>query len=184
MHGPSSLLEVHELLVLLPHHACGDVVGVEGIVELSPRHLVIHRVSGGVVGPPRTGVTPQLLRGKEGLLHLGVAQEPKLGLHHPKPVVGLKRLSYLSEERWVRSRDVIVGDWSWSRSISCPIATTGRVDNELLQQLGLLIAGLKYQGDCLSQTWRWRRVPVPLGVLGPIPSVVSVHHSVIQTCYH
>jgi hypothetical protein len=66
-------------------------------------------VSGGVVGPPCAGVTPQLLRGEEGLLHLGAAQEPKFGLHHPKPVVGLKRLSCLSEERQVRSREVAVG---------------------------------------------------------------------------
>jgi hypothetical protein len=36
VHEPSSLLEVHELLALLPHHACGDVVGAEGITELSP----------------------------------------------------------------------------------------------------------------------------------------------------
>jgi hypothetical protein len=35
MHGPPSLLEVHEFLALLPHHACGDVVGTEGIAELS-----------------------------------------------------------------------------------------------------------------------------------------------------
>jgi hypothetical protein len=55
-------------------------------------------VSGGVVGPPRVGVTPQLLRGEEGLLHLGAAQEPKLGLHHSKPVVGLQR-SYPSQAR-------------------------------------------------------------------------------------
>jgi hypothetical protein len=52
MHGPSSLLEVHELLALLSHHACGDVVGAEGIAELSPRYMVICGVSGGVVGPP------------------------------------------------------------------------------------------------------------------------------------
>jgi hypothetical protein len=58
------------------------------------------------------------------------------------------------------------------------------VGNELPQQLGLLVAGLKDRGDSLSQTWQWRRVPVPLGVLGPSPYVVSVHHSVIQTCYH
>jgi hypothetical protein len=57
MHGPSSLLEVHELLALLPHHACGDVVGAEGITELNPRHMVIHGASGGVVGPPHAGVT-------------------------------------------------------------------------------------------------------------------------------
>jgi hypothetical protein len=109
MHGPSSLLEVHEFLVLLPHHACGDVVDAEGIVELSPRHLVIRGASGGVVGPPCAGVTPQLLRSEEGLLHLGAAQEPELGLHHLQPVVGLQRLSCLSEEQRVRSREVAVG---------------------------------------------------------------------------
>jgi hypothetical protein len=123
VHRPSSLLEVHELLVLLPHHACGDVVGAEGIAELSPRHMVIRRASGGVVGPPRAGVTPQLLHSEEGLRHLRAAQEPERGLHHPKPVVGLKRLSCLGEEWRVCSRKVAVGGQSWSRSISCPIAT-------------------------------------------------------------
>jgi hypothetical protein len=99
-------------------------------------------VSGGVVGPPRVGVTQQLLHGEEGLLHYGAAQEPKLGLHHPKPVVGLKRLSCLGEEWQMRSREVAVGGQSWSGSISCPIITTGGVVNELPQQLDLLIAGL------------------------------------------
>jgi hypothetical protein len=143
MHGPSSLLEVHELLALLPHHACGDLVGAEGIVELSPRHLVVRGASGGVVGPPRPGVTPQLLCGEEGLLHLSAVQEPELGHHHPKPVVGLKRLSCLSEEQRVRSHEDVVGGRSWSGSISYPIATTGGVGNKLLQQLSLLITGLK-----------------------------------------
>jgi hypothetical protein len=111
MHGSSSLLEVHELLALLPHHACGDVVGVKSIAKLSQQHLVIRGASGGVVGPPRNGVTPQLLCGEEGLLHFSAAQEPKLGLHDPKPVVSLKRLSCLGEERWMRSREVAVGGW-------------------------------------------------------------------------
>jgi hypothetical protein len=182
VHGPSSLLEVHELLVLLSHHACRDVVGVEGTAELSPWHLVIRRASGGVVGPQHAGVTPQLLCGEEGLLHLGAAQEPELGLHHPKPVVGLQRLSCLGEERRVHSREVTVGGRSWS--IPYPFATTGGVGNELPRQLDLLIVGLKDRGDRLSQTWRWRRVPVPLGVLGPISHVTSVHHSAIQIGYH
>jgi hypothetical protein len=43
------------------------------------------------------------------LMEDGVAQEAELGLHHPKPVVGLKRLSCLGEERRVRSREVAVG---------------------------------------------------------------------------
>jgi hypothetical protein len=56
--GPSSLLEVHDLLVLLPHHTCGDVMDAKGFMELSPRHLVVCGASGGVVGPPHAGVTP------------------------------------------------------------------------------------------------------------------------------
>jgi hypothetical protein len=125
MHGPTSLLEVHELLALVPYHACGDIVVAEGIAEFRPWHLVIRGVSGSVVGPPRAGVTPQLLCGEEGLLHLSVAQDPELGLHHLKPVVSLQRLSYLGEERRLRCREVAVGGRSWSWSISCPIATTG-----------------------------------------------------------
>jgi hypothetical protein len=78
MHGPSSLLEVHELLALLPHHACGDVVGAKSIAELRPRHLVIRGASGGVVDSPRADVTPQLLRDEEGLLHLGAGKSPNL----------------------------------------------------------------------------------------------------------
>jgi hypothetical protein len=114
MHGPSSLLEIHEFLVLLPHHACVNVVGTESIAELSPRHFVIHGASGGVVGPPCAGVTLQLLCDEESLLQLGAVQEPELGLYHPKPVVGLQRLSYLGEERRVRCHEVAVGGWSWS----------------------------------------------------------------------
>jgi hypothetical protein len=59
-----------------------------------------------------------------------------------------------------------------------------RVGHELLQQLNRLIAGLKDRGDSLSQGQRRRRVPVRLRVLSLNPSVVSVHHSVIQTSYH
>jgi hypothetical protein len=87
-------------------------VGVEGIAELSPRYLVVWGASGGVVGPPRAVVTMQLLRGEEGLLHLSAAQEPKLGLHHPKPVISLKSLSCLGEERRVSGHKVVVGGQS------------------------------------------------------------------------
>jgi hypothetical protein len=58
MHGPTSLLEVHELLALVPYHACGDIVVAEGIAEFRPQHLVIRGASGSVVGPPRAGITP------------------------------------------------------------------------------------------------------------------------------
>jgi hypothetical protein len=118
----------------------------------------------------------QLLCGDEGLLHFGAVQESKLGLHHPKPVIGLKRLSCLDEERRVSGHKVTVGGRSWSGSISCPIATTSGVGHELPQHLGLLVVGLKDRGDHLSQTWRWGQVPISLGILGPSPSIVSVHH--------
>jgi hypothetical protein len=88
------------------------------------------------------------LCGEECLLHLGAAQEPELGLHHLKPVVHLKRLSCFGEERRVHSREVDVGGQSWSRSISYPIVTTGRVGNELPQQLGL--TGSVKSGECVA----------------------------------
>jgi hypothetical protein len=182
MHGHSSFLEVHELLALLPHHTCRNVVGAKSIAKLSPRHLVVRGTSGGVVDSPRAGITTQLLRSEEGLLHLGAAQEPKLGLHHPKPVISLKRLSCLDEEQRLSGHEVTVG--GRGGSISCSIATTSRVGHELSQQLGLLIVRLKDLGYCLSQTWRWRQITVSLGALGPSLSFASVHHSTIQTCHH
>jgi hypothetical protein len=65
MHGHFTLLEVRELLALPSHHACWNVVCAEGIVELSPQHLVVCGASGGVVGPPCAVVTTQLLHDKE-----------------------------------------------------------------------------------------------------------------------
>jgi hypothetical protein len=114
-------------------------VGVEGIVELNPRHLVDHGASDSVVGPLCTGVTTHLLRGEEGLLHLDAVQEPKLGLNHLQPVISHKRLSCLGKEQRVSGREVTVGGRSWSGSISCSIATTCRVGQKLPQQLGLLV---------------------------------------------
>jgi hypothetical protein len=64
------MLQVHELLALLSHHACWNVVDAESTAKLSPRYLVVHEASGSVVGLPRVGVTTQLLHGKESLLHL------------------------------------------------------------------------------------------------------------------
>jgi hypothetical protein len=87
-------------------------VGAKSAIELGPQHLVVYRASGGVVGLPRAGIATQLLCGEEGLLHLRAVQEPKLGLDHPKPVIGLERLSCLGEERWVSGRKVAIGSRS------------------------------------------------------------------------
>jgi hypothetical protein len=82
VHGPSALLEVHEFLMLPSHDACGDVMGTESLTKLTPWHLIVRGASGGIVGPPRARISPQLLCGEEGLLSLSVAQEPKPELHH------------------------------------------------------------------------------------------------------
>jgi hypothetical protein len=132
MHRPSTLLYVHERMVFLSHHACWNVVGVERVAELSPRHLVVCEASGGVVGPPHAGVTTQLLCGEEGLLHFRAVQDPKLRLDHLKLVIGLERLSCLGEERQVSGRKVAIGSQSWSGSIPHPMATMSRVGHQLL----------------------------------------------------
>jgi hypothetical protein len=105
---------------------------MESAAELGPRHLLVCGASGGVVGPPRTGIATQLLCGEEGLLHPCAVQESKLGLGHLKPVIGLERLSCLGEERRVSGREVTIGSQSWSGSIPCPMATTSRVGHQLL----------------------------------------------------
>jgi hypothetical protein len=88
-------------------------VGVESATELSPQQLVVYGVSGGKVGPPRGGIAT------------------KRGLDHPKPVIGLERLSCLDEEQRVSGHKVTVGSRSWSRSSPCPMATTSRVGHQL-----------------------------------------------------
>jgi hypothetical protein len=45
----------------------------EGAAELSPWHLVVRGASSGVVGPPRAGVSTQLLCGEESLQNLRAA---------------------------------------------------------------------------------------------------------------
>jgi hypothetical protein len=95
MHRLSTLLLVHELLRVLPHLTCWDVVGAESAAELSLRHLVVHGASGVVVGPPCAGIATHLLCGEESFLHLYAVKKPKLILNHLKAVIGLERLSCL-----------------------------------------------------------------------------------------
>jgi hypothetical protein len=106
-------------------------VGAKSAAELGPRHLVVHGAIGGVAGPPRAGITTQLLCSVEGLLHLRAVQEPKLGLDHLKPVIGLERLSCLGEEQRVSGRKVTIGSQSWSGIIPHPMAAASRIGHQL-----------------------------------------------------
>jgi hypothetical protein len=72
MYEPFTLLLVYKLLVLSPHHVCWNVMSVECAVELGPWHLIVHGVSGGVVGPSCAGVSAQLPRGEESLLNFHI----------------------------------------------------------------------------------------------------------------
>jgi hypothetical protein len=93
--------------------------------------VVVRGASGGVVGPPRASISPQLLHGEGNLLLLCVVQEPKLGVYRTKQVVGLQKLSCLNEDRWMSSHKVSIGGQSWSWDVPSPIATMSRVGHEL-----------------------------------------------------
>jgi hypothetical protein len=73
------------------------VVSTEGLVELSPRHLLAILKSGGEVSPLSTGGPTKLLDCIQSLLELGTMQEPKLGLGDVKPVIHLKGIRRLGE---------------------------------------------------------------------------------------
>jgi hypothetical protein len=163
-------------------------VGVESDAELSPRHLVLCGASGDEVGPPHGGVATKLLCGEGGLLHLYAVQDPKLGLDHLvhgtwySLVIGLGRLSCLGEERRVSGHEITVGSWSWRGSIPCPLAATSRGGRQLSQQLNLLITGGSMQS--LEPRSAAEVGPIWVSGLGITPSIVSVHHSAIQTSHH
>jgi hypothetical protein len=185
MHGPSTLLEVHEFLVLPSHDARGDVMGVESLTKLIPRHLIVHGASDDVVGPPYTRISPQLMCDEEGLLSLSATQEPELGLNHMKLVVGFQRLSCLCEEQQVSGHEVPIHGWILSMVVPSPMASTSwsGVGHELPQQLILLILRLEDGGNSLGQGRRWGWVPIWLSRLVITPFVASVHHSVIPMSY-
>jgi hypothetical protein len=84
------------------HQARRDVVSADGLVELSPQHLVAIPKCGGEVSPPSTGGPTKLLGHIQSLLELNTVQQPKLGLNNAKLVIHLKRISCLGERQRVR----------------------------------------------------------------------------------
>jgi hypothetical protein len=98
---PRTLLHVQELLKLASHQAHGDVASAEGLVELSPRHLVATLKSGSEVSPPSTSGPTKLLGLIQSLLELSIVQQPKLGIDDAKPVICLKWISRLGDRRRV-----------------------------------------------------------------------------------
>jgi hypothetical protein len=61
IHGARPLLKVQELLLLAVHEAITDVVPLESLTELGPRHLVAIRKGGGEGCPPGTHGPTELL---------------------------------------------------------------------------------------------------------------------------
>jgi hypothetical protein len=100
---------VQELLKLTSHQAHRDVVPTEGLTELGPRHLVAILRSGGEVSLPSIGRTTKLLGYIQSLLELSIVQEPKLGLGDAKPIIRLKLIRCLSEQRRVCHQEVSIG---------------------------------------------------------------------------
>jgi hypothetical protein len=96
-----TLLQVQELQNLVSHQARGDVVSVEGLTELSPRHLVAVLKSGSEVSPPSTGGPTKLLGHLQSLLELSIVQQPKLRLEDAEPIICLKQISHLGLHRRV-----------------------------------------------------------------------------------
>jgi hypothetical protein len=103
------LLQVQELLKLVSYQPHGYVVSTKGLVELGPWHLVVVLKSGGEVSPPSTSGPTKLLGHIQSHLELGTVQEPKLGLGDAKPIIRLKRIRCLGEQRRVHRLGVGVG---------------------------------------------------------------------------
>jgi hypothetical protein len=152
-------------------------MGVEGFTKLVPRCLIVCRASGGVVGPPHTCVSPQLLCGEEGLLVSRAAQSPELGLHHLKPVIGLQWLSCLSEERWMSSCKVPICGWSLSGVFLALLPPQAGVELATSCHRNLVCSSL----DSRMKAMAWAKVGdgggVPFDIVGsgsPLPLRVYI----------
>jgi hypothetical protein len=107
---------VQELLKLVGHQACGDVVSTESCAELGPQHLVTVLNCGGEVSPPSTRRPMKLLGHEQSLLELSAVQKPKLGLDDAKPFIHLQWISNLGKHQRVCRQEVGVGSlhpWLW-----------------------------------------------------------------------
>jgi hypothetical protein len=101
VHRSPVLLKIHELMMLPHHNTYQHMLSAEGLMKLSPLDL-IHRTSGGEVGPACPGITEQLLSGALSLLVLSVAEEPKLELNGVKPrSASSGSLASAKVEEWV-----------------------------------------------------------------------------------
>jgi hypothetical protein len=109
VHHVRTLLKVQGLLLLVVLEAIRDVVLAEGLMELSPQHLMAVRKGSGEGHQPGTCRPTELLGYEQRLLHLRVAEKTKFSLGCAKPAVGHRQVCGLSEHMWVCRQEVRVG---------------------------------------------------------------------------
>jgi hypothetical protein len=150
IHTARTLLQVQELLKLVSHQACGDVVPMKSHVELGPWHLVAVLNGGGEVSPPSTHRSTKLLGREQGLLDLGDVQKPKLGLNDAKPVIRFQWINCLGKRRRVHRKEVgVVSLHPW--------LVMGQVCLTLHEVLRLHPHELVLHGQQLLKAYGWQR---------------------------
>src|SRR3954471_13502486 len=109
INGPSALSEVAELLTLAVHETLGNVVLTEGRAEFLPRCRWSIGTHIQKFLPPRASCTFKVIGGIADLVAICNTACLELPLDDVKPVIGVKGLGGVTENRGMKSDEVVQG---------------------------------------------------------------------------
>ena len=126
-------------------------MGLECCHKLIPSELCIGREQCFMINPPYLCWASQLLRYKGSLVHFCAIEDAELVLDGANPIICLKWIICLVEQRWLRGQKTDVVSFCWW----CLSTSAGIVLHQLPHQFGLLIAVSDKGRNSLSQGGRW-----------------------------
>src|ERR1043165_4130052 len=149
VNSPSTLREVAELLTFAVHQTLRDVVLTKRSAELVPCRGWTFRTHVKVILPPRAGCSLKVVSGISHLIIICNTSCLQLPLHAAKPVIGLKGLGGVAEDRGVKMDEVIQSHHL--------IPLLGRVTCYDFQQ-GMRVSAvpLNLHQDLGHSGWRWK----------------------------
>src|ERR1041385_5773345 len=159
--SPSALGEVAELLTLAVHETLGNVVLTEGSAKLIPRCGRSNGTHVQEVLPPRASYTLEVVSGIADPVAICNMACLELPLDVAKPVIGVKGLGGVTEDRGMKPDEVVQGNQL--------IALLSGVAGNDLQQLVIVSAvPLNLHQNLSRRGWGWkiailRIIPTSMG---------------------
>src|ERR1041384_2572916 len=151
INGPSALSEVAELLTLAVHKTFGDVVLTEGSAEFLPSGGWSNGTHIQKVLPPRTSCTFKVIGGIVDLISICNMACLELSFDAAKPVIGVKGLGGVTENRGMKSDEVVQGH-------QLIALLSGVASNDFQQVMRVSAVPLNFHQNLSHRGWGWKVV--------------------------